>query len=56
MKLKVNPKEPTTITIVPSEDIGFMCALLLENEYIDATLRLTEDDVRALIKELEQYG
>ena len=54
MKMKVNPNT-TTIQIVPSEDIGYVCCLLIKNDYVDATLRLTPSDVQDLIRQLSNY-
>jgi hypothetical protein len=54
--MKVNPSEPTSITVTPSEDKGYACALLLVNEYLDATLRLTPEQVNALIAQLQPYA
>lgn len=55
MKIKVNPESDTNIMFVPSEDVGFVCAMLITNDYVDATLRLTENDIDKLIRELERF-
>jgi len=55
MEMKVNP-ETTSIQIVPSEEVGYTCALIIKNDYVDATLRLTATDVQGLIRLLNEYG
>ena len=46
----------TIIEIVPSEDLGFVCSMLIKNDVVDGCLRLTIDDVNNLIHELDQYA
>jgi hypothetical protein len=46
----------TKITVVPSEDIGYICAILLANEDLDATLLLTVEQVTDLIQALQVYA
>lgn len=55
MKIKVKPEDATKITVVPSEDEGFVCALLIENEFVNATLRMTVNDVLALVALLSEF-
>lgn len=49
MRVKVKPEGGTNLQVAPSEQPGYLAALMIENEYVDAILLLTEKDVKDLI-------
>lgn len=55
MKIKVSPSDPTTIEISPTENPNYDVAMTVRNEYMDATLLFTVDDVKALIAQFQKY-
>jgi hypothetical protein len=55
MRVHVTPQEATTVEICPSEQPGYVCAMLIANEYVDATLQMTTDDVKQLRAILAEY-
>lgn len=52
MEQKVKPENGTNIHIDPSEEPGYCAALCISNEYVDAVLLLTEEQVRGMIAHL----